>query len=183
MEAMNQSLPNMDSKGKRVSISPNSKKTTILSSLLASYIVQLLGVFLLFLFLLLFLKIDFGDNLLLAIILSIISSLAGLSIGVIVSVLFKTNENTKVGIIIAISMISSFFSGMMGITMKYIVDKNIPLLNKINPANMVTDGFYSLYYYDTLDRYIFNIISLLVFSSILLIISGLVLRRQKYDSI
>ena len=71
----------------------------------------------------------------------------------------------------------------MGIVMKYIVDKNIPLLNKINPANMVTDGFYSLYYYDTLDRYIFNIISLLVFSSILLIISGLVLRRQKYDSI
>ena len=67
--------------------------------------------------------------------------------------------------------------------MKYIVDKNLPLLNKINPGNMITDGFYSLYYYDTLNRYTFDIISLLIFSIILLVISGIILRRQKYDSI
>ena len=80
-------------------------------------------------------------------------------------------------------MTLSFFAGMMGITMKYIVDKNIPILNKLNPANMITDGFYSLYYYDTLDRYYFNIISLLIFSIVLIGFSILSLRRQKYDSI
>lgn len=183
MEAMNQSLPNMDSKGKRISVSPTNKFTIVLSSLLASYIVQLIGVFLLFAFLLFVLKIDFGSHILLCILLSIIGSLAGLSIGLFVSTVLKTNENTKVGIIISISMFYSFLSGMMGITMKYIIDKNVPLLNKINPANMITDGFYSLYYYNTLDRYIGNIISLVIFSVILLTISGLVLRRQKYDSI
>ena len=183
MEAMNQALPNMDSKGKRIAISPVEKRKIILSSLLASYLVQLIGVFLLFIFLLFVLNIDFGSHILLCILLSILGSLAGLSIGLFVSVLFKTNENTKVGIIIAISMVCSFLSGMMGITMKYIVDKNLPLLNKINPGNMITDGFYSLYYYDTFDRYFFNIISLLVFSLVLLIISGIILRRQKYDSI
>ena len=183
MEAMNQSLPNMDSKGKRIAISPVEKRKIILSSLLASYLVQLIGVFLLFIFLLFVLNIDFGSHILLCILLSILGSLAGLSIGLFVSVLFKTNENTKVGIIIAISMVCSFLSGMMGITMKYIVDKNLPLLNKINPGNMITDGFYSLYYYDTFDRYFFNIISLLAFSLVLLIISGIILRRQKYDSI
>ena len=183
MEAMNQSLPNMDSKGKRIAISPVEKRKIILSSLLASYLVQLIGVFLLFIFLLFVLKIDFGSHILLCILLSILGSLAGLSIGLFVSLLLKTNENTKVGIIIAISMVCSFLSGMMGITMKYIVDKNLPLLNKINPGNMITDGFYSLYYYNTLDRYFFNIISLLIFSLILLIISVIILRRQKYDSI
>lgn len=183
MEAMNQSLPNMDSKGKRISVSPTNKFTIVLSSLLASYIVQLIGVFLLFAFLLFVLKIDFGSHILLCILLSIIGSLAGLSIGLFVSIVLKTNENTKVGIIISISMVYSFLSGMMGITMKYIIDKNVPLLNQINPANMITDGFYSLYYYNTLDRYIGNIISLVIFSVILLTISGLVLRRQKYDSI
>lgn len=183
MEAMNQSLPNMDSKGKRISVSPTNKFITVLSSLLASYIVQLIGVFLLFAFLLFVLKIDFGSHILLCILLSIVGSLAGLSIGLFVSTVLKTNENTKVGIIISISMFYSFLSGMMGITMKYIIDKNVPLLNKINPANMITDGFYSLYYYNTLDRYIGNIISLVIFSVILLTISGLVLRRQKYDSI
>ena len=183
MEAMNQSLPNMDSKGKRISVSPTNKFTIVLSSLLASYIVQLIGVFLLFAFLLFVLKIDFGSHILLCILLSIIGSLAGLSIGLFVSTVLKTNENTKVGIIISISMVYSFLSGMMGITMKYIIDKNVPLLNQINPANMITDGFYSLYYYNTLDRYIGNIISLVIFSVILLTISGMVLRRQKYDSI
>lgn len=80
-------------------------------------------------------------------------------------------------------MLGSFFSGMMGITMKYVIDKNIPVINKINPASMITDGFYSLYYYDTLNRYWFNIISLLIFSAIMLGLSILSLRRQKYDNI
>ena len=72
---------------------------------------------------------------------------------------------------------------MMGITMKYIIDKNIPIINKLNPANMITDGLYSLYYYETLDRYIFNVISLLIFAFILITVSYISLRRQKYDSI
>ena len=183
MEAMNQALPNMDSKGKRISVSPTRKGIIILSGLLASYVIQLLGIFLLFAFLLFVLNIDFGNHLFLCILLSVVASLAGLSIGLVVSATLKTNENAKVGIIIAISMVCSFLSGMMGITMKYIVDKNLPLLNKINPGNMITDGFYSLYYYDTLDRYTFDIISLLIFSVVLLVISGIILRRQKYDSI
>ena len=67
--------------------------------------------------------------------------------------------------------------------MKYMVDKNIPIVNKLNPASMITDGFYSLYYYDTLDRYFFNISSLLIFALIMITISYFSLRRQKYDSI
>lgn len=183
MEAMNQALPNMDNKGKRISVSPTKKRVIVFSGLLASYIIQLMGVFLLFAFLLFVLKIDFGSHLFLCILLSVVASLSGLAIGLVVSVLFKTNENTKVGIIIAISMVCSFLSGMMGITMKYIIDKNLPFVNKINPGNMITDGFYSLYYYDTLDRYVFNIMSLLAFSVLLLTIAGIILRRQKYDSI
>ena len=80
-------------------------------------------------------------------------------------------------------MFGCFLSGMMGITMKYIIDTNIPILNKINPASMITDGFYALYYYDTFDRYFFNVISLALFSIIMIVISYMSLRRQKYDSI
>lgn len=99
------------------------------------------------------------------------------------STLLKTNENAKTGILIAITMLGCFLSGMMGITMKYVIDKNVPIINKINPASMITDGFYSLYYYDTLDRFYFNIISLLIFSAFMIFISYKGLRRQKYDSI
>lgn len=176
-------LANMHSVGKRSFISPVKKGSMLLGSLLASYLVQLIGLLLLFLYTIFVLNIDYGNNLPLIIVLSLVGSLAGLSLGLAVGTIFKTNENAKTGILIAFTMLGCFLSGMMGITMKYVIDKNIPIINKLNPANMITDGFYSLYYYDTLNRYIFNIVSLLLFSVILLIISGVILRRQKYDSI
>lgn len=183
MFIINYQLPNMNSTGKRISASPINKSKQLISSLLATYIVQIIGLLLLFLFTIFILKVDYGKNLLYVIITSLCGAFAGLSFGVATSTLFKTNENAKTGIIIAITMLFCFLSGMMGITMKYIIDKNIPLLNMINPANMITDALYSLYYYSTFDRFYQDIFSLLIFSCIMILISIKGLRRQKYDNI
>ena len=80
-------------------------------------------------------------------------------------------------------MFFSFLAGMMGITMKYVIDTNMPILNIINPVNMITDALYALYSYNTLNRFIFDISSLLIFSFVLLGISYMFFRRNKYDSI
>lgn len=183
MFVTNKKIANMSSAGKRTSISPAHKKTLLLGSFLASYLVQLLGILILYLYTILVIKVDYGNNTFLVFLLLMAGSLAGLTLGVAISTILKSNENTKTGILISITMLASFLSGMMGITMKYIIDTNIPILNKINPAAMITDGFYSLYYYSTLDRFYFNIISLLIFSGIMLFISYQGLRRDKYDSI
>lgn len=183
MTSLNQCLANQSSNGKRISISPVKKSKLIFSSLLASYLTQIIGLVLLFLYTYFILKVDYGNNLPLIILLALAGSFAGLSLGVFVSSIFKVNENTKIGIVISITMLGCFLSGMMGITMKYIIDKNVPIINKLNPASMITDGFYSLYYYDTLDRFFFNIISLIIFALILIGVSIFSLRRQKYDSI
>ena len=183
MVAINNILPNMTNIGKRVNVSPSNKFSLIISSTLASYIVQIIGVGILFIYTIFVLKVDYGSNLPLIILLSLVGSLAGLSLGIFVSSVFKLNDNAKTGILISFTMLGCFLSGMMGITMKYIVDKNIPIINKINPASMITDGFYSLYYYDTTERFYFNVISLIIFSIIMLILSFNSLRRQKYDSI
>lgn len=181
--AINQVLADISSNGKRVAVSAISKKKLLISSLLASYLTQLIGLALLFFYTIFVLNVTFGNNLFFIILLAIAGSFTGLSLGVFVGSIFKTNENTKNGIIISLTMLGCFLSGMMGITMKYIIDKNVPLINKLNPVNMITDGFYSLYYYDTMTRYYFNLGSLIICSSLLLIISIFVLRRQKYDSI
>ena len=183
MNATNYKLANMNPVGKRTAISPVSKRKMILGSLLASYIVQLIGLSLLFIFTIFVMKVDYGNNLPLVILIGLVGSLAGLSLGIMISSLFKTNENNKDGILISVTMFWCFLSGMMGITMKYVIDKYVPILNKINPASMMTDGLYALYYYETKERYFFDIISLLVFSFIMIIISYRSLRRQKYDSI
>lgn len=183
MVAINQNLANMSNNGKRISVAPTSKGKVVLSSVIASYITQLVGLTILFLYTIFILKVDYGKDLPLIILLGAIGSLAGLSMGLLIGTVIKANENLKTGILISITMLGCFLSGMMGITMKYIVDKNIPLVNMLNPANMITDGFYSLYYYNTLERYYFNISSLLIFALISIIISYISLRRQKYDSI
>ncbi len=183
MVVVNQNLANMSHKGKRVAIGPAKKHWVILGSTLASYVAQLLGVALLFAYTVFALNVDYGSRLPLIVLITLIGCLAGLAMGIAVAVLIKTSENTKTGIMLSVTLLGCFLSGMMGISMKYIVDKNLPLLNRINPANMITDGLYALYYYDTLDRYWFNIISLLVFAGLLLTAAIFGLRRQRYDSI
>lgn len=183
MTALNSVLPNMSSNGKRVGISPIKKGRLVLSSALASFLVQLIGIVLLFVYTILALKVDYGNHFLQIILLTFIGCLAGLAFSIMVTTVFKKSENTKTGIILAFTMAGSVLAGMMGITMKYMIDKNIPLLNKINPVNMITDGFYSLYYYDTFDRFYSNLIGLGIFTALMIGISIWILRRQRYDSI
>lgn len=183
MNVVNYKLANMNSVGKRTAVSKVGKGKLLLGSLLASYIVQMLSLLILLVYTIFVLKVDYGSDIMHVILLIAIGSLASLTLGLGVSTMLKINENAKTGILIAITMLWSTLSGMMGITTKYVIDKNIPILNILNPANMITDAFYSLYYYDTLNRFYSNIISLLVFSLIMIIISYESLRRQKYDSI
>ena len=181
MVAVNQLLADMSMSGRRIAISPARKSTLVFAALCASYLIQLVAVALLFLFLIFVLHVDFGTHLPLIILLALIGSLAGLALGVLLATTIKSTANTKVGLILAITMFGCFLAGMMGITMKYLVDTNLPLLNRLNPANLITDGLYSLYYYDTFDRYWGNIITLVIISFVMISISVYSLRKEQYD--
>ena len=180
---INYLLPNISTSGKRINISPAKRGTLLLSSFCASIVVQLIGMFILFLYTIFVLKVDYGDNLIYVFMLTFFGILASLSLGTFLASTIKTNSNNKFGILIAITMTLSFFSGMTGITMKYVTDKNMPIINYLNPCNMIVDGLYSLYYYGVNNRYYFNILSLIIFTIVMLLISSGSLRRQKYDSI
>ena len=39
------------------------------------------------------------------------------------------------------SMVCSFLSGLMNNTMKDLVEKNMPVINRINPAALISDAF------------------------------------------
>lgn len=181
MIAVNQLLANMSMSGKRIAVSPASKSRLVLSALAASYLIQLLGLALLFAYLIFVLHIDFGTNLPAILLLSLVGCLTGLALGVFLASTLRSNANLKVGLVLAVAMVGCFFAGMMGITMKYLVDTNLPLLNRLNPANLITDGFYALYYYSTLDRYWENIITLVIITLVMIAISVYSLRKEQYD--
>ena len=183
MFVMNQNLPNMSERGKRVAISPTKKRITIISSLIGTYIVQIIGLTLLFLYTIFVLKVDYGSNFIGVVSISLAGMLAGLSLGVLLASCLKKNEGTKTGILIAVTMFGCALAGMFGGGTKYIIDKNIPILNMINPVSLITDGLYRLYYYSSLNYYYKDLFILVLLSVIMMIISLIFLRRNKYDSI
>ena len=71
----------------------------------------------------------------------------------------------------------------MLLDMRMIVERNCPILNKINPAVMISDAFYALNIYETYERFTGNIISMLVLSAVF-IVGGIILgRRKQYASL
>lgn len=183
INAVNEVEANLSKRAARVSVAPTHKLKTLVASLLAGFIIQYAEVLILLAYLIFVLGIDFGNQTLYIIILTLFGSLAGTTLGTLIGSSNRKSEGTKTGILVSITMACSFLAGMMILDMKYIIAKNVPILAKINPVAMITDGLYSLYYYDTLDRYFYNVISLIIFSVIMVIASYFFIRRKKYDNI
>lgn len=183
MTLINYMLANVSAVGKRTSVSPVKKGGMIAGSLAAGFTVQLVGLALLYALMLFVLHVDFGTKLPLIILLSLAGSLAGLTMGLAVATLVKSGENVKITVMISVTMAGCFLAGMMGISMKNVIDKNVPFLNMINPVAMITDALYALYYYSSEDRFWFDMISLVAFSAVMILISLRGLRRQRYDSL
>ena len=86
----------------------------------------------------------------------------------------------KVGVLIAVTMLGAMLAGMMGGAMRYVVDQKAPLVNKLNPTALITDGFYNLYYHPGFDGFWQDVTLLLIISAVLLGASLLVLRTVSY---
>lgn len=176
-------LANMSERGKRLSVSSAKKPILILSSFLSCYLTHLVLLFIIFIFNIYILKIDYGNNLPRILLISILGSLAGISLGTSIGTLIKATSEVKTNIITFFFLFCCFLAGMMGPAIKYLVDTNLPLLNKVNPANMIVDGLYSLNIYDDFSRYNSNIISLICFSILCISLSIVVLKKQKFKSL
>lgn len=180
---LDKNLANMTASGKRIGVASISKLKIIFGTLFTSYITQLIGLAILFFHMAVILRIDFGEQLPAIIGFTTIGSLAGLSLGVFVSSFFKIREDGKDGITTGYTMLNCFFAGMMGPQMKYVIDSGLPILNKINPVAMITDGYYAISNFGIGERFWSDAIGLLIFSVVLSSISIVILRRQKYDNL
>ena len=164
-------------------VTPTHKLKLILSEQIASFLLGYFDVIVLLIYLRYILKLDFQGKIGPMLLISFFGSLIGVSIGIFVGSLGKMKEGVKIGIILGISMICSFLSGLMNNTMKDIVEKNAPFINRINPAALISDAFYCINVYDDLGRYYRNLITLAVMSVVLVTASFLLIRRESYDSI
>ncbi|WP_303860226.1 ABC transporter permease [Alkalibaculum bacchi] len=174
---------NLSLVGARINIAPMKKMKLLFCNISAALTVHFTGILLLMAYLMNVLKINFGDDLNFVVLSSFVSSLLGVSLGAMVSALSNKDLNFKYNIMSAVTMFSCFLSGLMSVQVKYIVATRVPLLQYINPAHIITDAFYSLYYYETKERFFLNIGLMISYSLAFSIITYMSTRRKKYASI
>ncbi|HEY5585013.1 MAG TPA: ABC transporter permease [Ruminiclostridium sp.] len=167
----------------RLNVAPVHKLKVLVSGLCAGFAVLLLEISILLSYLVFAMKVDFGDQIGYILLTCFVGCATGISFGAIVSAIIKKREGVKTAILIGATMTACFLSGMMYGNMKYIVEKNVPILAYINPAALITDAFYALYYYDTPTRFFTNIGLLSGLTVIFCLVTYLIIRRQKYASI
>lgn len=183
MTEVNAVQANLSFHAARMSFAPVHKLKMFLSGVSAALIVQFAKLMLLLAYLMFVLSIDFGNRIGLIIFTIFLCAILGISFGAFVSSLVKGEEGLKTGILIASGNIGSFLAGMMYAEIKYVIETTVPILARINPASLITDAFYALYYFDTYNRFIENAISMIILSVVFSCATYFVIRRRKYVSI
>ncbi|HQA98768.1 MAG TPA: ABC transporter permease [Candidatus Dojkabacteria bacterium] len=174
---------NLSTQGKRNSISPTNKRISILASMFSAWALSILSSLIGIGFIIFILDINIGSKVIPILSLLLLGTLTGVSFGSFIAVSNRQSVGVKNGIGIGITMFWSFLAGMMASSIKILIERNIPILNKLNPVALITDALYSLYYYNTYDRFFGNIIYLSLVTLIFVLGTIFFMRGKKYESL
>lgn len=167
----------------RINAAPVHKMKSFLVLTASAMSFHMITVIITFIYVKYILGVDFGSSSGYALLICFMGSFTGMALGSFISSIIKKKEGIKMAIVLSVILFGCFLAGMMNVSIKYTVQSKFPIIAYINPANLITDGLYSLYYYDTMTRYFINLGLLGLYGVILCILTYLILRRQKYASI
>ena len=113
----------------------------------------------------------------------IVGLLVGILFGYLLGGLLNHKKTWKQSVAMAAILASGFFAGLVRIDVKYYVAQKFPVLGYINPVNLVSDAFYSLFYQENFMQYILDLSILSAFAVLLFIGSMVLTGRRAYDRI
>lgn len=174
---------NQSTRGARINVSPVHKMKLFFSNIMAAYTIQCVSILLLIGYLSMVLQVDFAGEYLAVILISLLGSFVGLTIGGVVGIYLKKSLATKNAILTVIMLVGGCLSGMMVSSMNYLVAKHAPIIGYLNPINLITDALYSIYYYDNYNRFLLNALILSLIGLVLSIAVLLGVRRKNYANI
>lgn len=174
---------NLSYLGERVEASPISKIKDILSSLIATLLLHNVFTNIGAVYLVFVLKINFGVPFWVIALVIFLSTLIGDCMGCFVGAVSTMKEGAKNGILLAASLGLCFLSGLMFGGMRLIIEENVPIINRINPAAVIVDCFYSLCVYGSYEKLWSNVLVLAVWCALLLAGSFAATRKRRYKSL
>ena len=154
--------------GARRCLGATSKMELILSDFVLICAINFVDVLALLIYMVGILKIDLGSSIGKIILTSFMGCIIGVSMGMLVGSVGKWKEGTKIAIMLSISLGSSFLSGLMIGGIKGLIEAYCPVINRINPASLISDAFYCFTIYEDASRYTRDIVSMAVWAAIFL---------------
>ena len=152
--AVTQLQPGEGGLGARLCASGTGRMHMLLGALLGSWAVSTLALGLAFAFMRLVARIDFGGRDALCLLGLATSSLLATAIGTAIGAApLRGGTKSRAGMVTALSCLASLFAGLYGEGAMQLSDSLAqawPPSVWVNPARLITDQFYALYYYDSL---------------------------------
>lgn len=174
---------NMSSLGARTNASPVSRMTIQAAGFFAAYIVQTAIIFVGLTYMLFGIKINFGGDIPLIYFTTVLATFLGIALGFAIGNLGSFAIEKKESILVGITLTGCALSGLMYGDMKVIITEKAPIINKINPAAVISDSYYCLNMFGAGSRYFMTLIYMLILSAVLIALGLFMGRRNHYDSI
>ncbi|SHK59657.1 ABC transporter permease [Hespellia stercorisuis] len=167
----------------RRSITPTHRLKLVFVDLIVTFAVHFVNLMILLAYLKYVLKLDLGENMGGTVLVCAVGGLIGVAMGIFIGSCGNRKEGVKIGIMLAVSMVCSFLAGLMMAQMKNVVEQYCPILNRINPAALISDALYCMSIYDNPARYARDLITLIAMAAAFTVGAFLMMRRERYDSI
>lgn len=174
---------NLSFLGARVEISPMGKAKDVLASLAATLLVHNVFMAAASVYLVFILGIDFGVGFETILLVNFVGAVLGDSMGCFIGSIGAMKEGIKTGILISMSLGTCFLSGLMFGGMRLLIEESCPIINRINPAALIVDCFYSICVYGSYEKFTSNIIILLVWCLLFTAGSLIMTRKRKYKTL
>jgi len=183
MRTVSKLQANLSPVGARQTMSPAGRFRLVIYDLLGGITVHFGCVILVLAYMTLILGVNFGSKTGAMVLTCLVGSLMGVAFGALVCVSSRLKESAKTAVLTSVTMCCCFMGGLMVGGMNYIIAQNLPVLSWLNPAARIVDSFYCLYYYNDYGRYLLNIGILGAMAVVMFFITGIFIRRQRYESI
>jgi len=175
--------PNLSALGARRTLSPAVRWRLVSYDLLGGITIHVFFLLTVVAYITFVLGTNFGSQLWAVLLTCIAGSMLGVAFGAMISSVSRLKEQVKIAIMITVTMVCSFLSGLMMGGINYTIAEKAPVIAWINPAARIVDAFYCLYYYDTYERYFLNIGVILGMTIFMFLVTAVFFRRQRYESI
>ncbi len=183
MDSASKLQANVGALGARRCITSTSKAKLIFVDVLVAFFVQFISVLVLMAYIKWVLKIDLGNHIGYLVLIAGLGSMIGVSLGMLVGSIGKLKEGVKIGMILTISLVSSFLSGLMVSSIKGVIEQNCPIINRINPSSLISDALYCVSVYEDMGRLQEDLLLMLLLVVLLYLGSFVMMRRVRYDNI